>query len=68
MRTSAGAGTDLVLVDPTPAYCPVPIHPFPAHYPTRSEAILRFPLFFAFQAIALMPPVSSGPERRSSLA
>ena len=30
MRTSAGAGTDLVLVDPTPAYCPVPIHPFPA--------------------------------------
>jgi hypothetical protein len=30
--------------------------------------LLRFPLFFAFQAIALMPPVSPGPESRSSLA
>jgi transposase len=39
-------------------------------YPPRMRATrdLRFPLFFAFHAIALMPPVSPGPESRSSLA
>ena len=29
---------------------------------STSKDGVRFPLFFAFQAIALMPPVSSGPE------
>jgi putative ABC transport system substrate-binding protein len=30
--------------------------------------VLRFPLFFAFQAVALMPPAAPGPESRSSPA
>jgi uncharacterized protein len=32
------------------------------------DAVMRFPLFFVFQAIALMPPVPLGRDRRSSLA